>query len=91
MTDYDAATKYVSLPTMVDLIAEAWSVLSWERDGKTVDPDLPFYINDEWAKMARRVLRGFAESNVRPDVYPWTDKRFDRFKWMSDATPGVAE
>ena len=81
--DYSTMTRYVADWTPIDLLAQAYLVLA--------DPDMPktnhdallnptgLYLDDDWTKMAGRVLRGFAEGNPRPEHYPWGHNRLDQF------------
>ena len=86
--DMRALTTYVTEDTVVDLLAEAWLVMSDPDDGygksnaAGIDSVSPAgYLSDDWSKMARRAIRGFAEANARPDRWPWRDARFDGFGW----------
>jgi hypothetical protein len=77
---------YVSEGCVVDTIAEAWLLLSDPADGgkgnEQSASELPrAYLSDDWSKMAKRIIRGFAEAHQRPTLYPWTDERFDAFGW----------
>jgi hypothetical protein len=75
-----ALATYVPAQAVVDLLAEAWLALSDEDHPRTnIDVSLlPIgYLNDDWTKMAGRVLRGYAEHNQRPDTWPWRNSRFD--------------
>lgn len=86
----DAMYEYVGPDTPIDLIAEAWRVLSNPDDGQgkgNISDQAIGYVDDDWSKMARRTLRGFAEANERPDRWPWTNARFDIFTWAKDSAP----
>ncbi len=83
-------TRYVTGQTVIDLIGEAYRVLADHDvpDGKTADPAVHEhlgYMDDDWCKMAQRVIRGYAEHNRRPVRWPWTSPEFDRFPWLTDA------
>jgi len=83
VTQPHAIFQYVSDQTPADLIAEAWRVLAdfdLDPTGKTGRSDLG-YFDDEWCKMARRTIRGFAEVNKRPWTWPWPEPQFDQFPW----------
>lgn len=86
---------YVTEATVIELLAEAWLlIVDLDRDssGKTEDYEWIHgsgrYLSDEWCKMAQRTIRGFAEGNKRPAIWPWTQSEFDRFKWSET---GVVE
>lgn len=69
---------------IIDLIGEAWRVLSNPSDSEgrgNIISDEVGYFDDDWSKMARRVIRDFAETSQRPARWPWTDHRFDSFTW----------
>ncbi len=86
--DLNALIAYVTEESVVDTVAEAWLILSNPADGDgkgNVDVSSleQAYISDDWSKVARRIVRGFAEANERPDRWPWRDPRFDRFRWRA--------
>ncbi|MER7280519.1 hypothetical protein ABT369_39380 [Dactylosporangium sp. NPDC000244] len=86
--DLNALTRYVSDERVVDLIAEAWLLLSNPDDsggkGNEDVSGLPRgYLWEDWSKMTGRALRGFAEAHERPTTYPWMDERFDGFGWRA--------
>lgn len=84
--DLTALTTYTSAGCVVDTIAEAWLLLSDPDDPKgNVDVSSleQAYISEDWAKLAGRILAGFAEAYPRPATWPWRDPRFDGFRWMA--------
>lgn len=78
--------RYVNDQTVIDLVGEAWRVLSNPDDsgGKgNIGYDAVGWFDEEFSKMAKRAIRGYAEANRRPVHWPWTDSRFDMFAWGS--------
>lgn len=87
IVDLQALATYTSEMRVVDTIAEAWLLLSDSADGGKGNEqsarELPrAYLSEDWSKMAKRIIRGFAEAHQRPALYPWTDERFDEFTWL---------